>query len=166
MSTGLGLMDHMILLWGKVLVCFSSIKSKYDYLARNQGFSPPAGRAVTFSLQLEKVQRHCIAMCFESNTQLKRYSSGLCSGLNRSEWVGRQNARRRVRFDKIFASFSSNGKGRASPAWGQKYDQSQYVILLFPTKKWIDPFYNWIILLWGQLIQRLSRWIKYCLKCF
>ena len=27
-----------------------------------------------------------------------------------------QNARLRVRFDKIFASFSSNGKGRASPA--------------------------------------------------
>jgi len=35
---------------------------------------------------------------------------------DRSEWGGRQNARPRVRFDKIFASFSSNGKGRASPA--------------------------------------------------
>jgi len=29
---------------------------------------------------------------------------------------GRQNARRRVRFDKIFASFSLIGKGRANPA--------------------------------------------------
>jgi len=38
------------------------------------------------------------------------------SASNRSEWAGRQNARRRVRFDKIFASFSSIGKGRASPA--------------------------------------------------
>jgi hypothetical protein len=47
----------MILLWGKVLVWSSSIKSKYDYLARNQEFSPPAGRAVTFFLQLEKVTR-------------------------------------------------------------------------------------------------------------
>lgn len=32
------------------------------------------------------------------------------------ERAGRQNARLRVRFDKIFASFSSIGKGRASPA--------------------------------------------------
>ena len=34
--------------------------------------------------------------------------------------VGRQNAWLKVRFDKIFASFSSIGKGRASPAVGQK----------------------------------------------
>ncbi len=40
----------------------------------------------------------------------------LCVRLNRSECEGRQNARPRVRFDKIFASFSSFGKGRASPA--------------------------------------------------
>jgi hypothetical protein len=39
---------------------------------------------------------------------------------DRSEWVGRQNARVRVRFDIPIAigiaSFSSIGKGRASPA--------------------------------------------------
>jgi hypothetical protein len=34
----------------------------------------------------------------------------------RSGCVGVQNARKRVRFDKIFASFSSIGKGRASLA--------------------------------------------------
>jgi len=37
-----------------------------------------------------------------------------------SECEGRQNARRRVHFDKIFASFSSIGKGRASPAGGHQ----------------------------------------------
>ena len=39
--------------------------------------------------------------------------------LEQSECESRQNARPRVRFNEIFASFSSNGKGRASPAWGQ-----------------------------------------------
>ena len=38
------------------------------------------------------------------------------ANLDPSECEGRQNARLRVRFDEIFASFSSNGKGRASPA--------------------------------------------------
>jgi len=36
--------------------------------------------------------------------------------IDRSECEGRQNARLRVRFDKIFAYFSSIGKVRASPA--------------------------------------------------
>ncbi|HEX7585043.1 MAG TPA: hypothetical protein VF373_10170, partial [Prolixibacteraceae bacterium] len=38
------------------------------------------------------------------------------ANLDPNECEGRQNARLRVRFDEIFASFSSNGKGRASPA--------------------------------------------------
>jgi len=42
-------------LWGKVLVWFSSIESKYDYLVRNQRCSPQAGRAFTFFLQQKKV---------------------------------------------------------------------------------------------------------------
>ena len=35
---------------------------------------------------------------------------------NRSECASRQNARLRVRFDEIFAYFSSNGKVSDSPA--------------------------------------------------
>jgi len=43
------------LFWGKVLVWFSSIESKYDYLARNQRYCPQAGQAFAFFLQQKKV---------------------------------------------------------------------------------------------------------------
>jgi len=36
---------------------FSTIESKNEFVLRNQRISPPAGRAVTFSLQLEKVTK-------------------------------------------------------------------------------------------------------------
>jgi hypothetical protein len=47
-----------------------------------------------------------------------RSSTKQVIGVNvgQNECGGRQNARPGVRFDKIFASFSSIGKGRASPA--------------------------------------------------
>jgi hypothetical protein len=62
---------------------------------------PPAGLAVTFSPKAG--QRHHIALVFRPNIKQKWYSLGL---VHRSGWEGRQNARRRVGFDKIFASFS------------------------------------------------------------
>ena len=49
-------------------------------------------------------------------TIMKLFFFKFAANLNQSECEGRQNARRRVRFDEIFTSFSSNGKGRASPA--------------------------------------------------
>jgi hypothetical protein len=52
-------MDQLISLWGKVLAWLSNIKSKYDYLARNQGFCPQAGQAFTFFLQQKKVNKKC-----------------------------------------------------------------------------------------------------------
>ena len=57
----------------------------------------------------------------------------------RSECEGRQNARPRVRFDKIFASFSSFGKGRVCPAWGQK-SLNKIGDLFLCIKIWSDPW--------------------------
>jgi hypothetical protein len=50
-----------------------------------------------------------------------------------SDCEGRQNARMRVRFDKIFAYFSSNGKVRAGQARGRKKNIFQTAFHDFPS---------------------------------
>jgi len=72
----------------------SNSESKSEFVPRNQRISPLAA------------QGRCIATGFEIKSPIEKVIFVLEFFTNRSEWVGRQNARRRVRFDKIFASFS------------------------------------------------------------
>ena len=111
-------MDQLISLWGKSLVLFPDMKSRHKSVTRDQLHYPQAGRTFTFLLQ-KKIKILIIIgppPQSNANNQIKILVFQLGSSFDRSECEGRQNARQRVRFDKIFASFSSIGKGRASPA--------------------------------------------------
>jgi hypothetical protein len=62
------------------------------------------------------------------------------SASNRSEWAGRQNARRRVRFDKIFASFSSlpaaggDWKRKSQSGLRTEKFEHNWIIFFLPTR--------------------------------
>ena len=75
-------------------------------------FNAPSFRFLTLFL----LRRNNATASFNRKIRLKYQPFNWRPAFDRSGCVGRQNARRRVRFDKIFASFSSIGKGRASPA--------------------------------------------------
>ena len=78
--------------------------------------------------------------------------------IDRSECEGRQNARPRVRFDKIFASFSSFGKGRASPAGGQNWLNSS-LWFCFPHKKlnWSDICHTHLEIATMSLFRKIKK---------
>jgi hypothetical protein len=91
-----------------------AIGTKLLPLVVKQGkfFNAPYFRFLTLFLH----RRNNATTSFNRKIRLKYQPFNWRPAFDPSGCVGRQNARRRVRFDKIFVSFSSIGKGRASPA--------------------------------------------------
>ncbi|HEX7585695.1 MAG TPA: hypothetical protein VF373_13490, partial [Prolixibacteraceae bacterium] len=72
------------------------------------------------------------------------------ANLDPSECEGRQNARLRVRFDEIFASFSSNGKarlpraGKSQTGLRAKDSDEEYIQFFFPQQYEVILNYLWM----------------------